>query len=99
MLLVSCKSTPPVDTYTQYDQIIQQDLNNKQKELDILRELRTAQLNNDQEAREFFMQEYMKVPRLELTVEQKKHPLYKEWIDSAIISTSALMDTDLDYIK
>ena len=100
----ACQDNTPeentlIKPYEQYDQIIQQDLSNKQKELDILRELRTAQQNNDAEARDFFMQEYMKVPRLSLTPEQQMHPDFRPWLNDSVIKSDELMLEKYNYIK
>ena len=67
--------------------------------LDILRELRTAQQNNDAEARDFFMQEFMKVPRLSLTPEQQMHPDFRPWLNDSVIKSSELMLEKYNYIK
>ena len=99
MLLVSCKGAKVTTDYKQHDTIVKQDLNNKQKELEILREIQLAQINNDEEAYKFFLQEYMDVPRLELTAEQKKHPLYKEWLSIDTIKSGAFADSKYDFIK
>ena len=85
-------------SYTQYDEIIQQDLENKQRELNLLREIRVAQQNEDEEAYQFFMEDFYQIPRLVLTEEQKKHPKFKEWIDTKIITSGAFVDSKYDYI-
>ena len=90
--------TEVVDFYIKYDDIIQQDLENKQRELNLLREIRIAQQNNDKEAYKFFMEDFHAVPRLELTEDQKKHPKFKEWIDTSLITSGAFVDSKYDYI-
>lgn len=85
-------------SYTQYDEIIQQDLENKQRELNLLREIRVAQQNEDKEAYQFFMEDFYAIPRLVLTEDQKKHPKFKEWIDTSIITSGEFMDSSYDYI-
>ena len=85
-------------SYTQYDAIIQQDLENKQRELNLLREIRVAQQNADKEAYQFFMEDFYAIPRLVLTEDQKKHPKFKEWIDTSIITSGEFMDSSYDYI-
>lgn len=85
-------------SYTQYDAIIQQDLENKQRELNLLREIRVAQQNADKEAYQFFMEDFHAIPRLVLTEDQKKHPKFKEWIDTSLITSGAFVDSKYDYI-
>ena len=87
-----------VDVFTKYDDIIQQDLENKQKELNLLREIRIAQQNDDEEAYQFFMEDFHAIPRLVLTEDQKKHPKFKEWIDTSLITSGAFVDSKYDYI-
>ena len=82
-----------------HDEIVQQDLHNKQKELLILRELYIAQMNQDDEARMFFMQEYIKVPRLKLTAEQKQHPDYKQWLSEDIIKSGEFMHVKYNFVS
>jgi hypothetical protein len=104
VLLIGCASQPvttkteAVD-YSQYDDIVMQDLKNKQKEILILREIKIAQDNNDTEAYEFFMQEYFDVPRLKLTADQKQHPQYREWLTDEQIKSAAYMSVEFDYVK
>ena len=104
VLLIGCASQPvttkteAVD-YSEHDDVVMQDLQNKQKELVILREIRLAQDNNDTEAYEFFMQEYFSVPRLQLTEIQKKHPKYKEWLTDKQIKSGIYMSAEFDYVK
>ncbi len=85
-------------SYTQYDAIIQQDLENKQRELNLLREIRVAQQNADKEAYQFFMEDFYAIPRLVLTEDQKKHPKFREWIDIKLITSGEFMDSKYDYI-
>ena len=92
LCVVSC------DNHSVHDEIIKQDLHNKQQELIILRELHVAQMNDDDEAREYFMQEYMKIPRLKLTDTQKQHPEYKEWIPDHIIESGDFLHSKYNYI-
>ena len=95
LLLFGCNA----DTNTNpHDEIIQQDLYNKQNELNILRELYVAQQNNDEEAFKFFVSEYVRVPRLILTPEQKMHTKYKEWITDDIIKSGEFMNPRYDYL-
>ena len=109
LFLLGCeesqKSTNTTETqtntkisYTQHDEIIQQDLQNKQRELNLLREIRVAQQNDDEEAYQFFMEDFYQIPRLVLTEEQKKHPKFKKWIDTSLITSGAFVDSKYDYI-
>ena len=95
MLLLGCNAdTNP----SLHDEIIQQDLQNKQYELNILRELYVAQQHNDEDAFKFYVSEYVRVPRLILTAEQKKPVKYKAWITDDIIKSGEFMDPQYDYI-
>ena len=76
--------------------IIRQDLENKQRELNLLREIRIAQQNDDEEAYKFFMEDFYAVPRLALT-EDQKHPKFKEWIDTSLLHR-VFVDSKYDYI-
>lgn len=84
--------------HTIHDSIIEQDLINKQTELDILRELKIAQHNDDEEAFKFYVSEYVRVPRLQLTAEQKRHPKYKQWITDEVILSGDYVKSEYDYI-
>ena len=104
VLLIGCASQPVTTNtetvdYNEHDDVVMQDLQNKQKELVILREIKIAQDNNDTEAYEFFMQEYFNVPRLQLTETQKNHPKYKEWLTDKQIKSGVYMSTEFDYVK
>lgn len=78
--------------------IIKQDLQNKNRELNILREIRLAQQNNDEDAFRFFLEEYIGVPRLMLSEEQKQHPDYKEWLADDIIKSGEFMKPEYNYL-
>ena len=96
VLLFTCCSA---DTnHKVHDHIITQDLRNKQPELDILRELKIAQHNNDEEAFKFYVSEYVRVPRLYLTDEHKQHPKYKQWISDDVIKSGDFVKPEYDYI-
>ena len=99
ILFITCcdKNQPSVDLSI-HDGIIQQDLYNKQRELDILRELFVAQQHNDEEAFKFYVSEYIRVPRLELTPEQQQHPKFKQRITDDIIKSDEFMHERYDYI-
>ena len=92
ILLLSC--TPD---HSKHDDIISRDLRNKQQELDILRELFIAQLHHDEESFKFYVSEYIRVPRLKLTEEQKQHPQYKEWLTDDIIKSGKFMSDVYNY--
>lgn len=93
---IGCSNQSTAD-YQVYDNIIQQDLDNKQYELEILRELFVAQLNNDEDAFTYYVSEYIRVPRLKLTEKQKNHPRYKPWITDEIIKSGDFMDEKYNY--
>lgn len=97
LLTSNCSETPTVVTSV-HDNIIEQDLQNKQRELDILRELFVAQQHRDEEAFKFFVTEYVRVPRLKLTIEQQQHPRYKKWLSDEIIKSGEFMDQKYNYI-
>ena len=81
-----------------HDLLIDMDLKNKQQELEVLREIYIAQENEDEEALEFFMSEYVRVPRLILTEEQKAHPNYREWLSDDDIKSGRFMSASYNYI-
>ena len=95
-VLISCTTD---QEFSMHDDIIQQDLQNKQTELNILRELYVAQQHQDEESFKFFVSEYVRVPRLVLTDEQKTHPDYKEWISDEVIKSGKFMSMEYNYIK
>ena len=100
ILVASCTNEPQqLVNHAMHDDIINQDLHNKQRELEILREIRMAQDNQDEDAYKFFMQEYMDVPRLELTDEQMKHPDFRTWLSDEEISSGKFMESSYNYIK
>ena len=104
VLFIGCASQPvttKIETvdYSVYDDIVTQDLQNKQRELVILREIKLAQDNNDTDAYSFFMQEYFDIPRLELTEAQKQHPKYKEWLTNEQIKSHAFMSEEFEFVK
>lgn len=94
--LVGC-SDQNIDDSHIHDDIVQRDLTNKQYELDVLRELYIAQLNNDEDAFVYYVTEYVRIPRLELNIEQKSHPRYKPWITDDIIKSGEFMDAKYNY--
>lgn len=73
LLLLGCK--PKGFTEAEINLLLE-DRENKQLELMYLEEIRQAQINNDHDAYEFYLEEYIKVPRLEIPEELKAHPKY-----------------------
>ena len=57
-------------------QLLKEDRENKELELIFLEEIRVAQENDDWDAYEYFFDEYMKVPRLDIPDHLKQHPDY-----------------------
>lgn len=99
-MVVSCSNERThLDVISTHDDIINQDLHNKQREIEILREIRVAQANQDEDAYKFFMQEYMDIPRLKLTDEQMKHPDFRTWLTDEEISSGKFMDSSYNYIE
>lgn len=60
------------------DKLLAEDKKNKMLELEFLEQIRIAQENNDTEAFQFFLQEYVDVERLEIPEELKKESNYFE---------------------
>ncbi|MEC9206998.1 MAG: hypothetical protein VYE62_03445 [Pseudomonadota bacterium] len=56
--------------------ILAEDRENKELELFYLSEIRVAEENNDSEAFRFYLEEYMKVPRLDIPEWMKEEPEY-----------------------
>jgi hypothetical protein len=56
--------------------LLEQDRENKELELMYLKEMQIAQENNDQDAFDYFFQEYMEVPRLDIPQKLKNHKNY-----------------------
>lgn len=81
-----------------HDLLIDMDLKNKQQELEVLREIYIAQENEDEEALEFLMSEYVRVPRLILTEDQKAHSNYREWLSDDDIKSGRFMSANYNYI-
>ena len=96
LLLLGCAEQPK--DLSVHDGIIEQDLYNKQRELNILRELFIAQQHNDEDSFTFFVSEYIRVPRLELTQEQKMHPRFKKRISDELIKSGAFMHERFNYL-
>ena len=81
LLLTGCGQpiiieTESEDIQKEINDLLAQDKKNKLLELEYLEQIRVAQENNDTEAFEFFLQEYIDVDRLEIPEELKKDPNY-----------------------
>ena len=78
IFLVLCLTgcVQPTIIETESNDLLAQDKKNKLLELEYLEQIRLAQENNDTEAFEFFLQEYIDVDRLEIPEELKKDPNY-----------------------
>jgi len=79
--LIGCSQPTIVETNSEeinkeIDQLLAQDKKNKLLELEYLEQIRIAQENNDTEAFEFFLEEYIDVERLNIPEELKKDPNY-----------------------
>ena len=73
LLIASCKPARVADK-----ELLFQDRENKELELVYLQEIREAQSNNDQDAFEFYLREYINVPRLKIPEGLKEDPDYFE---------------------
>ena len=81
LLLTGCVQPNIIETESEdiskeINDLLAQDKKNKLLELEYLEQIRVAQENNDTEAFEFFLQEYIDVDRLEIPEELKKDPNY-----------------------
>lgn len=81
LLLTGCVQSTIIETESEdiskkTNDLLAQDKKNKLLELEYLEQIRVAQENNDTEAFEFFLQEYIDVDRLEIPEELKKDPNY-----------------------
>lgn len=80
-LVISCVA--PQDEFEQWQdksiaKFLAEDKANKELELMYLEEIGRAQENNDSDALDFFFQEYMDVPRLDVPDHLKSDPRYFE---------------------
>lgn len=74
LVVVSCTNS---ETYSQTDlELLKQDADNKHLEATYLREIAIAQQNSDSDAFEYFFDEYIKVPRLDIPERLKQSPEY-----------------------
>ena len=81
LLLTGCGQPTIIETESENIQeeindLLAQDKKNKLLELEYLEQIRIAEENNDTEAFEFFLEEYIEVDRLEIPEELKKDPNY-----------------------
>ena len=81
LLLTGCVQPTIIETESEdiqkeINDLLAQDKKNKLLELEYLEQIRLAQENNDTEAFEFFLQEYVDVERLDIPEELKKDPNY-----------------------
>lgn len=86
ILLVGCnhsavktdpiKPTQSNEMQGEIDALLAEDKKNKMLELEYLEQIRIAQENNDTQAFQFFLQEYVDVERLDIPEELKKDPNY-----------------------
>ncbi len=80
VLFSSC-ATQQVDEFSEWEEqsikkLLIEDRENKELELMFLEEIRQAQKNNDWDAYDFYLEEYMKVPRLPVQDRFKARPDY-----------------------
>lgn len=73
-LCIGCATSPDLVT----PKLLIEDKNNKILELQYLHEIEVAEEHNDSEALDFFLKEYLSVPRLEIPEDLKTHPHYFE---------------------
>ena len=77
-LLFGCSQKTEFETWENesIQKLLLEDKENKELELIFLEEIRIAQENDDQDAYEFYFQEYLNVPRLDIPDHLKQHPDY-----------------------
>lgn len=76
--LEDTKVSRSAEMQKEIDDLLAQDTKNKKLELEYLEQIRVAQENNDTDAFQFFLEEYVKVERLEIPEELKSEPNYME---------------------
>lgn len=69
---------PDLELQAEIQRTLAEDRRNKELELTILKEIRVAQENQDEDAFEFYLEEYFNVPRLNIPEEWKSEPGYFE---------------------
>lgn len=80
-ILVSCEPKTEhrsLEEQRQIDRTLAEDRENKMLELFYLHEIRKAEEHNDSEAFRFYMEEYIRVPRLDIPEDLKNEPNYFE---------------------
>ena len=78
LLLIGCSQKSEFDAWqdSSIQELLLEDKENKELELIYLEEIRIAQENDDKDAYEYFFQEYLEVPRLDIPDHLKEHPDY-----------------------
>lgn len=76
LLLLCCCAKPSPTWDAEVTALIRQDARNKMDELLCLDEMKVAEENDDRDAFYYFLNEYMKIPRLDIEEEWKTHPEY-----------------------
>ncbi|MBL18689.1 MAG: hypothetical protein CMC82_02520 [Flavobacteriaceae bacterium] len=78
LLLIGCSQKSEFDAWqdSSIQELLLEDRENKELELIYLEEIRIAQENDDKDAYEYFFQEYLEVPRLDIPDHLKEHPDY-----------------------
>ncbi len=80
-ILFSCEPKTEhrsLEEQRQIDRILAEDRENKMLELFYLYEIRKAEEHNDSEAFRFYVEEYIRVPRLDIPEHLKNEPNYFE---------------------
>ena len=78
LLFAGCTSKDEFQNWQDKSNIklLAEDRENKELELVYLNEIRIAQENNDTDAYQFYLNEYINVPRLDVPEDLKNHPKY-----------------------
>ncbi len=76
--MIGCSQKSEFDAWqdSSIQELLLEDRENKELELIYLEEIRIAQENDDKDAYEYFFQEYLEVPRLDIPDHLKEHPDY-----------------------
>lgn len=76
--MIGCSQKSEFDAWqdSSIQELLLEDKENKELELIYLEEIRIAQENDDKDAYEYFFQEYLEVPRLDIPDHLKEHPDY-----------------------
>ena len=70
------QTVPDLELQAEIQRTLAEDRRNKELELLLLKEISLAQENGDEEAFEFYLEEYFNVPRLYIPEEWKSDPGY-----------------------